>query len=113
MRVHSKGGWRRRLRLLGLALTVLLACQQNMAQDSSSSPKRDVNAVLAAHDKELLALSGVVGVYVGTLEDHRTLCLKVMLAHKNPELEERIPKMIEGYKVIVEVTGEARAMENP
>ena len=111
--VHRRGGWRRRLRLLGLALTVLVTCQQNMAQDSSSTPKRDVEAVLAAHDEELLALPGVVGVYVGTLEDHRTRCLKVMLANKNPQSERRIPRMIEGYKVVVEVTGEARAMQNP
>lgn len=80
-----------------------------MAQDSSSSSTRDINAVLAAHEKELLAIPGVVGVYVGTLEDGRTLCLKVMLARKTSQ-SRKIPRSIEGYPVIVEVTGEIRPM---
>jgi hypothetical protein len=84
-----------------------------MAQNSSSSPKRDINAVLAAHDKELLTIPDVVGVYVGTLQDRRTPCLKVMLARKNSEAERKIPKVIEGYPVIVEITGEIRALSKP
>jgi len=81
-----------------------------MAQTGSPSPKRDINAVLAAHDKELLALPDVVGVYVGTLEDRSTLCVRVMLAHKNLGTEQQIPRAIDGYPVRVEVTGEIRPM---
>lgn len=81
-----------------------------MAQDPS--PKRDINDVLRAHDKELLAVPGVVGVFVGLLEDGKTPCLKVMLAQKSPEVERAIPKMLEGYPVVVEVTGEIRPLEN-
>jgi hypothetical protein len=95
---------------LFLVLTFVVACRQNMAQNNSSSPKRDINVVLAAHDKELLAMPDVVGVYVGTLEDRRTLCLRVMLARKNPETERKIPRLIEGYPVRVEVSGEIRPM---
>ena len=80
-----------------------------MAQNSSPSPKPDINAVIAAHDKELLAIPGVVGVYAGTLEDRRTPCLKVMLAYKTPQ-SRKIPRFIEGYPVVVEVTGEIRPM---
>jgi hypothetical protein len=78
------------------ALIFLSVCGQNMAQNGSLSPKRDVNAVLADHDKELLAILDVVGVYVGTLEGRSTPCLKVMLARKNSEAERKIPKVIEG-----------------
>src|SRR5713101_6063854 len=98
--------------LLLLMIAFALSCRQNMAQNSSSSPKRDINAVLAAHDKELLAIPDVVGVYVGTLEDRRTPCLRVMLARKNPETERKIPHLLEGYRVVVEVTGEIRPL-NP
>jgi len=83
-----------------------------MAQNGSSSPKREINAVLAAHDKELLAIPGVVGVYVGTLEDLRTPCLKVMVAEKT-DSQRAIPRSIEGYPVVIEVTGEIRALDNP
>jgi hypothetical protein len=99
--------------LVLIALIFLFVCGQNMAQNSSPSPKRDINAVLAAHDKAVLAIPDVVGVYVGTLEDRPTPCLKVMLARKNSEAERKIPKVIEGYPVVVEVTGEVRALGKP
>jgi hypothetical protein len=105
--------WRFGVYFLVLALALAVTYHSLMAERSSPAPKRDINAVLAAHDKELLAIPGVVGMYVGTLADRRTLCLKVMLARKNPESERRIPRMIEGYPVTIEVTGEARALETP
>ena len=64
-------------------------------------------------DKRLLAIPGVVGVYVGLLSDGRTPCLKVMLARKTPENERAIPRTIEGYSVVTEVTGEIRPFRNP
>ena len=79
-----------------------------MAQDK----RRDINEILRAHDKELLALPGVVGVYVGVLDDGKTPCLKVMLAQKSPETERAIPKALEGYPVIIEVTCEIRPLGN-
>jgi hypothetical protein len=98
---------------LVFVLTLTVICPQNMAQESSPRPARDINAVLAGHDKELLAIPDVVGVYVGTTEDGRTLCLKVMLARRNPESERKIPRMIEGYRVVIEVTGSIRALGRP
>lgn len=79
-----------------------------MAQNTS--PAGDIDAVLRAHDKELLAIRGVVGVYVGVLDDGKTPCLKVMLAEKSAEIERTIPKSIEGYPVVIEVTGEIRPL---
>jgi hypothetical protein len=75
-----------------------------MAQDN----RRDINEVLRSNDKELLALPGVVGVYVAVLDDGKTACLKVMVAQRSAEMERAIPKTIEGYPVIVEVTGEIK-----
>jgi hypothetical protein len=110
MRFCRRRWQRNEIYLLVVAIVLVLACSQSMAQNSSASPKRDINAVLAAHDKELLAIPDVVGVYVGVLEDGRTACLKVMLARKNLETERKIPHLLEGYPVIVEVTGEIRPL---
>ena len=74
-------------------------------------PKRDINVVLRAHDKELMAIPGVVGVYVGLLADQKTPCLRVMAMKKTQELERAIPKSLEGYKVEVEETGAIRPMK--
>ena len=85
---------------------------ETMAQGKSANPRRDINDVLRAHDKELLAIPGVVGVYIAVLDDGKTPCLKVMLAQKSAEIERAIPKMLEGYPVVVEVTGEIRPLGN-
>ena len=98
--------------MVGLVLfTLTAACPKNMAQDNSPSPKRDINAVLRDHDQKLLAIPGVVGVYVAVLEDGKTPCLKVMLAQKTPESERDLPKSIEGYPVVSEVTGEIKPVK--
>jgi hypothetical protein len=70
---------------------------------------RDINAVLADHANELMAIPGVVGVYVGLLDGDRE-CLKVMLDREDRELERLIPRALEGYLVVTEVTGPIRPL---
>lgn len=82
-----------------------------MSQKQSVATLRAINMVLADHDQELLSIPGVVGVYVGLLSDETTLCLKVMLTKKDADLEQRIPKVLEGYSVMTEVTGEIRPLK--
>jgi hypothetical protein len=93
---------------LCVAVIVALGLAQLMAE--SPSPRRDINAVLAAHDRQLLDLPAVVGVYVGVLADGKTPCLKVMLARPTPETERKIPREIEGYPVVTEISGEIRPL---
>jgi hypothetical protein len=79
--------------------------------EPSPTPRRDINAVLAEHDDRLLAIPGVVGVYVGLKEDGKTPCLKVMLSERKSSAEQRIPAAIEGYAVVLELTGELRPLQ--
>lgn len=79
-------------------------------QAASPAPPRDINAVLADHDDRLLALPGVVGVYVGLLDDQQTHCLKVMLARPDPALQRSLPRTLEGHPVVTEVTGEIKPL---
>jgi multidrug efflux pump subunit AcrA (membrane-fusion protein) len=81
-----------------------------IAEDKSPAPRRDINEVLRAHDKELLALPGVVGVYVSVLEDGKTPCLKVMLRDDSARTAGTVPKTLEDYPVVLEVTGEVRPL---
>jgi len=77
---------------------------------SGAMPMRDINDVLRDHDEELMAIPGVVGVYVGVMADEKTPCLKVMAARKTPELDRKVPKILEGYPVVVEESGIIRPM---
>jgi hypothetical protein len=80
--------------------------------DHTMAQTRDINAVLRAHDQELLAIKGVAGVYVGLLDDGKTPCLKVMVVAKSAEIDKAVPKTIEGFPVIIEVTGKIKPLEN-
>jgi len=105
-----------RLRTLGFCTVLALmlmptACgintrsPVNQTEHQGTMDKKDINSALRDHEKELLAVSGVVGIYVGLLPDDKTLCLKVMVVKKTDKLKRMIPKLIEGYPVIIEETG--------
>ena len=93
-----------------VAAVVVCALPLETMSETSPKPRRDINAVLADHDDRLLKIAGVVGVYVALMEDGKTPCLKVMLAKANAATERAIPKTIEGYPVVTEVTGELRPL---
>ncbi len=99
--------------VLLVGTTIMSYGLHSMAQSSSSSPKRDINAVIADNGKRLLKIPGVVGVYIGLLGDGRTPCVKVMLARETTEAKRDIPRAIEGYPVVTEITGEIRPLKNP
>ncbi|CAN5158287.1 hypothetical protein BH20VER2_BH20VER2_16000 [soil metagenome] len=98
------------MRYLSIACALLLACHHSMAQTPSPSPPRDINAVLAAHQDQLMAIRGVVGVYVGLADDDETECIKVMLIADDAETKRALPRQLEGYRVVAEVTGEIRPL---
>ena len=72
-------------------------------------PERPIDDVLTAHATELMALPGVVGT-ARTQRPDGTPAIVVMLAQRDAGLERRIPRTLEGWPVVVWVTGEIRAM---
>lgn len=74
-------------------------------------PKRDINAVLDAHDEELMEIPGVVGVAVGQLED-QTPALLVLVIEETDEIRRRVPKTIEGHPTKIMVTGEIKPLQD-
>ena len=99
--------------LICTSLALLCGCASEPRPPSGSTmPHRDINTVLRAHDRELLAIPGVVGVYVGLLPDRKTPCLRVMAVKKTKGLEQAIPKSLEGYRVELEETGVIRPMQH-
>ena len=89
-------------------LALIINGPSTTAQNMSPTPRRDINAVLADHQQELMSIPDVVGVYVALAADGKTPALKIMLKRASPEAERAIPRSIEGYPVTTEVTGEIR-----
>jgi len=67
---------------------------------------RSIDDVLAAHSDSLMALPGVVGTAIGVSDGQR--CIKVLVADSSVATKSRIPSRLEGYRVVVEVTGTIR-----
>ena len=89
------------------------ATREDQSKTSNSDmPQRDINRVLRDHDDELMAIPGVVGVFVGLLQDGKTPCIKVMAAQKTPELQRKIPRSLEGHPIVLEETGAIRPLQN-
>ncbi len=84
----------------------------NSCGKSSSNTMQDdkIFEVVDKHSPELMEIPGVAGVYVGMLKDNKTYCIKVMAEKITPELQKEIPDEIEGYKVLIEETGEIKPM---
>ena len=55
-----------------------------------------------------MAIPGVVGFAQGDFNGEP--CLKVFAVKKSPKLLQQIPQLLGGYQVIVEETGEFRAL---
>jgi len=66
-----------------------------------------IEAVLKKYTDNLMSISGVVGIGQGLCDGEP--CIKVFLIKKTRELEEKIPRELEGYKVKIEETGKVRA----
>ena len=98
--------------VLSIAFSATIRSQDNQTGQKGSMTQKDINAVLKDHDKELLAIPGVVGVYVGLLPDDKTPCLKVMVVKETEDLRRRIPKSIEGYPVFIEESGVIRPLKD-
>ncbi len=71
-------------------------------------PTKTIQAILEEHTAQWMAMPGVVGTAVGEFDGRP--CIKVFLAEKTEELAAKFPRTVEGYQVVMEETGEFRAL---
>ncbi|WP_147094442.1 hypothetical protein [Nitrosococcus oceani] len=62
-----------------------------------------VVTVKERHEPWIMNFPGVVGTGIGDCQG--TPCIKVYIKEKTPELEQQLPKRIEGFQLDIEVTG--------
>ncbi|MBI2852038.1 MAG: hypothetical protein HYX84_02890 [Chloroflexi bacterium] len=70
--------------------------------------RKSIEAVLREYSIRLMALEGVVAVAEGL--SGRRPCIRVLVARKTEDLLQKIPPDIEGYPVLVDESGEVRAL---
>ena len=71
-------------------------------------PAKAIEEVQQEHTEEWMSIPGVTGTAIGEFE--RKPCIRVFVAEKTQEVMERIPSEVEGFRVIIDETGEIRAL---
>lgn len=70
---------------------------------------KTIDEVLKRHTDRLMSLPGVVGTAIGECDGKP--CIKVFVVKKTPELLKKISPTLEGFLVVIEETGEFRALD--
>jgi len=65
-----------------------------------------IQQVKEKYQAELMALPGVVSVGIALLDGERVI--KIGLGNNHPDTESRVPKVLEGYKVVRQNVGTIR-----
>lgn len=92
-----------------LVLLTLNACGSGEGV-KETVPNRDIKAVMDDHVKDLMAVTGVVGVAIGALDDS-TPYIMVLVIEETDEIDQKVPQMLEGHPVRVIVSGEIKPMQ--
>lgn len=69
---------------------------------------KPIEQVLKEHTPHLMAQPGVVGTAQSLCAG--SPCIRVFVLRTTPELKDKIPQELDGYPVVLEVTGEIRAL---
>lgn len=96
-----------------LLLIILTAgCQSSNQNEHTSQAMshKDIQKVMDSHTPNLMAIEGVVGVYIGETEKGEP-CIKVMVAEDTTAIRDQIPAALEGIPVIVVVSGEIEGFD--
>ena len=90
------------MKAIGLLLlaTLLLG---NIGCVNNSNDQDSILTVKERHEAELMAIHGVAGVGIG--ERDGTEIIVVYVEKRTAELDREVPDKLEGYPVVIEVTG--------
>jgi hypothetical protein len=94
---------------LYVCLIPLLILQCRSSNKNDTMQKTPIKEVIKQHSTEIMSIPGVVGLYQGETDDGKP-CIKVMLEKESNEIEQKIPKKLDGYPVIIDVTGKIKPM---
>ena len=78
-------------------------------EKGQTMPERTIEQVQEEHTDAWMAMPGVVGTAIGLSEGKP--CIRIFTSSKPQQLRDKIPSTVEGYPVIIEETGEFRALD--
>ena len=94
-----------------ILVSFLMACGEETLNDREGEKKmssKTIEEVLREHTDEWMSIAGVVGTAIGEFKGEP--CIKIYVVKKNHELKKKIPTSEEGYRILIEETGEFKAL---
>ena len=70
---------------------------------------KTIEEVLKENTDKWMSIPGVVGTAIGKFKDKP--CIKIFVIKKTPELVEKIPSTQEGFPLVIQQTGEIKALD--
>ncbi|KPJ58245.1 MAG: hypothetical protein AMS15_08880 [Planctomycetes bacterium DG_23] len=102
--------------ILGMVIIFLASslggCAKKPVQEPSGEREmtpKTIQQVLKEHTDQWMSIPGVVGTAIGKWEGKP--CIKIFVVKEPEELSGKIPSQVEGFPVVIEETGEFRALE--
>jgi len=102
---------------LGGIVALLLAATLNCRPDRSTQQsdarmsEKTIEQVQQEHTDAWMAIPGVVGTAIGQRKSKP--CILILAASNAEQVRRTIPATVEGYPVVIEYTGEIRALDRP
>ena len=93
---------------IAIAMVSCISKTLEDGQGENTMPSKTIEEVLKENTDTLMSIPGIVGVAQGLCDDKP--CIKVYVIKMTPELDNKIPKILEGYTVSVQETGEIKAL---
>ncbi len=91
-----------------LGLTKCPSKEVDTDQGENRTAAKTIEEVLNENTSELMSIPGVVGTGQGLCDGKP--CIQVYVIKKTPELNKKIPRIIEGFPVSIEETGEIKPL---
>ncbi len=98
--------------LLVPGLALFINCTElndTQASKENQMAAKSIQQVQEEHSEHLMSLPGVVGTAIGEADGKP--CIKVFVTEKTAEIEKGVPDSLEGYPVVIEKTGEFKALD--
>lgn len=94
---------------LGVALVGCVKTGVDDHEGENKMSSKTIEQVLKEHTDEWMSIPGVVGTAIGEFEGKP--CIKIYVVEKTEELEKKFPASLEGYPLLLEETGEFKALD--
>lgn len=102
--------------IFSLGMIVLVSCfvgrGKKTVDDCGGKKKmaaRTIEEVLKENTDKWMSIPGVVGTAIGEFKGKP--CIKIFVVKKTEELRKKIPSQVEGFPVVIQQTGEIRALD--